>query len=60
MIKEKIWYYRRLWGSASILIGAFLLIEHIYQWGFQAYDIIGHEYLGLLLVLIGCFAALRK
>ena len=51
----KISYNRRLTGSAFVLVGAGLLIEHIYRWGFQFWDFIGHEWFGLLLIIAGIF-----
>ena len=48
-------YLKNLWGIASIILGAFLLIEHIFVWGeFTFFDFFGHEWLGLFLVILGC------
>lgn len=52
-------YVRRLFGTASVVLGAFLLAEHIYRFGFEVYDVIGHEYLGLLFILIGIVLTIR-
>jgi uncharacterized membrane protein YdcZ (DUF606 family) len=52
-------YVRRLFGAALVVVGAFFLAEHVYQFGFELYDIIGHEYLGLLLILSGAALTLR-
>jgi uncharacterized membrane protein YfcA len=52
-------YVRRLFGCALVVLGAFLLGEHIYHWGFELYDIIGHEWLGLLLIVLGILLTLR-
>jgi uncharacterized membrane protein len=52
-------YVRRLFGAALVVLGAFLLGEHIYRFGFEVYDIIGHEYLGLVLILAGALLNLR-
>lgn len=53
--RSKIKYSKNLFGMVLIAVGAFLVIEHIYMWGsFDFYDIIGHEWLGLLLFIIGC------
>lgn len=39
-----------------LFAGYFLLIEHIYSWAvFSAKDLMGHEWLGLALVIIGIF-----
>lgn len=53
MIKLYNAYNLRLLGTTSIIVGAFLLAEHVYRWGFEIGDIIGHEYLGLILILFG-------
>lgn len=52
-------YVRRLFGTAMVVLGAFLLGEHIYHFGFEFYDIIGHEYLGLGFILAGIFLTMR-
>jgi hypothetical protein len=52
-------YVRRLYGAAMVVFGAFLLTEHIYRFGFEWWDIIGHEYLGLGLILGGVFLTMR-
>ncbi len=47
-------YTKNLYGILFILAGAFLLIEHIWAWGeFSFFDFFGHEWLGLVLILIG-------
>lgn len=47
-------YLKNLVGISSIFLGAFLIIEHIYSWGeFSFFDFIGHEWLGLILVIGG-------
>lgn len=42
-----------------IVGGSFLLLEHVYQWGFQYWDFIGHEYLGIILIIAGSILAIR-
>ena len=42
-----------------MVLGAFLLAEHVYRFGFEFYDIIGHEYLGLALILGGALMNMR-
>lgn len=60
MSKGTDWLYvRRLFASALVVLGAYLLTEHIYHFGFEFYDIIGHEYLGLGLILGGVLLAMR-
>lgn len=47
-------YLKNLSGILSIMIGAGLIIEHIYMWGeFSFYDFIGHEWLGFVLIIVG-------
>lgn len=47
-------YNKNLWGSLSIIAGAFLLVEHIMFWEEVAFfDFIGHEWLGIVLVFFG-------
>jgi hypothetical protein len=52
-------YVRRLFASASVVLGAYLLTEHIYRFGFEWWDIVGHEWLGLGLVVAGVLLAMR-
>ena len=48
-------YSKNLFGILFIGVGAILIIEHIYMWGeFSFFDLLGHEWLGLLLVVGGC------
>ena len=47
-------YILNLVGIGSIILGAFLLIEHIFVWGeFTFFDFWGHEWLGIILVILG-------
>jgi hypothetical protein len=52
-------YVRRLFATALVGLGAFLLAEHVYRFGFEWWDIIGHEYLGLGCILGGVLLAMR-
>ena len=52
-------YVRRLFGAALVVLGAFLLAEHIYRFGFEWWDFWGHEWLGLGCILGGVFLAMR-
>ncbi len=52
-------YVRRMFGAGLVLSGAYFLAEHIYNFGFEFYDIIGHEYLGLGLILAGVLLTMR-
>jgi len=47
-------YNKNLFGAASIILGAFLIVEHIFKWGrLDFFDFIGHEWLGFILILFG-------
>ena len=46
-------YTKKLYGAGLVGIGAFFLIEHIYQFGIEWNDFLGHEYLGIALILAG-------
>ncbi len=52
--RSKIKYSKNLFGMLLIGAGGFLIIEHIWAWGeFTFWDFIGHEWLGLIFILIG-------
>lgn len=41
------------WKVAFVGLGIFWIAEHIYSWGeFSFYDFLGHEWLGLLILII--------
>ena len=45
-------YYKKLIGAGMIVLGAFLMLEHLFQFGgFDMLDFIGHEYYGVGLIL---------
>lgn len=47
-------YYKKLTATCMILIGSFLIVEHIWTYGqTDLLDLIGHEYYGLAFVLGG-------
>lgn len=47
-------YLKKLFGVCSIVTGGFLVGEHIWTWEeFSFFDFIGHEWLGLILILFG-------
>ena len=46
-------YYKKLVSTCMILIGSFLIIEHIWTFGqLDLVDLIGHEYYGMGLIII--------
>lgn len=47
-------YNKKLFGVGFIVLGGFFVIEHIWTWDeFAFWDFIGHEWLGLILILFG-------
>jgi hypothetical protein len=54
LTRSKKKYSKNLFGILFIGAGAFLIIEHIWAWGeFSFFDFFGHEWLGLILILLG-------
>ena len=46
--------FKKLGSICLILIGSFLLIEHIYTYGrIDLLDILGHEWFGILFIISG-------
>ena len=52
-------YWKKMISCLLFLSGAFLLIEHVYNFGGMDLEIIGHEYLGLLFIIIGFLLSLK-
>lgn len=46
-------YNFRIAGSAVALSGVFLYIEHIYRFGLDFSDPLGHDWVGLALIVLG-------
>ena len=47
-------YYRKLVSASLIVLGSFLMLEHLFQFGgFDLLDFIGHEYYGLGMIILG-------
>lgn len=47
-------YKKKLISGASIVTGLFLIIEHIIVFGqLEFWDFLGHEWLGIILVILG-------
>ena len=50
--------FKKLGSISLILVGSFLLIEHIYTYGrIDLLDILGHEWFGILFIVAGVFFA---
>lgn len=61
---NKMEYIKKEWkklGSISLIgVGVFLLIEHIYTYGgIDLWDLLGHEWFGIVLILLGILVANR-
>lgn len=54
---EPVSYVKKLYGAGFVAVGAFFLIEHIYNFGFELFDFFGHEWLGVVLIIIGIIIA---
>jgi len=59
---SKIRYYRKLVSAWLVILGSFLLLEHIMSWGgTDLWDLgYGHEWYGLLLIIAGFLVALKN
>ena len=52
--------FKKLGSICLIGVGSFLLIEHIYTYGgIDLWDILGHEWFGILFILSGILLANR-
>jgi len=52
---------KKLGSISLILVGSFLIIEHIYTYGgIHLLDILGHEWLGILFIVLGLLLANKK
>ena len=53
--------FKKLTSMAFIIIGAFLMLEHIYSYGgIHLLDFLGHEWLAIVLFTIGTILANKK
>lgn len=53
-------YYKKLVSSVLLLVGAFLMMEHL--WTFDGYDLgdwIGHEYFGMAMIIAGFLLSMK-
>ena len=50
--------FKKLGSMALIIVGSFLLLEHIYTYGgIDLWDILGHEWMGIILIISGILHA---
>ncbi len=45
-------YYRKLLSLCFLLVGSFLMGEHIYNYGFDIGDLLGHETYGFVMIIL--------
>ena len=50
--------WKKLGSMGLIGFGSFLILEHIYSYGgVDLFDILGHEWMGIVLIVVGLLAA---
>jgi len=53
-------YYKKLISAGLIILGAFLMLEHLFMFGgFDLLDFIGHEYYGLAMIIAGFLLSMK-
>ena len=53
-------YYRKVASGGLIVLGSFLMLEHLFQFdGFDLFDVIGHEYYGLGMIIVGFLLSMK-
>ena len=53
--------FKKLGSMILIGAGSFLILEHIYTYGgIEFMDILGHEWFGIILIILGLFFANKK
>lgn len=53
-------YYKKVASGGLIVLGSFLLLEHLFEFGgFDLLDFIGHEYYGLGMILIAFLLSIK-
>jgi len=52
-------YYKKLISGLFIVGGGFLLIEHLFSFGGFDIEILGHEYYGIGMIILGFLLSLK-
>ena len=52
-------YNRKMISCLLFLGGAFLLIEHVYNFGGMDIELIGHEVIGIVMIAIGFLISIK-
>lgn len=53
-------YYKKLTSGALIVVGSFLLLEHLFNFGGMDIELLGHEYYGFGLIGCGFLLSLKR
>ena len=59
MSKSCMKYYRKLVGALLIIGGGALMIEHLFNFGGFDIEILGHEFFGIVMIVIGYLLCLK-
>ena len=58
--KAMLRYYKKLFSASLIVVGAFLLLEHLFQFGgFDLLDFAGHEYYGIAMIVAAVLLSMK-
>lgn len=53
-------YYKKLVSAGLIVLGSFLMLEHLFEFGgFDMLDVIGHEYYALAMIGTGFMLSMK-
>ena len=52
-------YYKKLTSGGMIVVGSFLLLEHLFNFGGFDIELLGHEYYGAGLIVLGFLLSLK-
>ena len=53
-------YYRKIVSGGMIVVGSFLMLEHLFQFDGFDIELLGHEYYGLGLIVFGFLLSLKR
>ena len=53
-------YYKKLTSGAMIVVGSFLMLEHLFQFDGFDIELAGHEIYGLGLIVFGFLLSLKR
>ena len=53
-------YYKKVASGGTIVVGSFLVLEHLFQFDGFDLELLGHEYYGLGLIALGFGLSLKR